>query len=240
MINLKPKRTNTFDRYNLAPVLLRLMLEHGKDSTWADITKMLEEHVLEKYAVEIKLFAPNVQQYYASLKTDVNSPLKEIADERQSMAEKWLRSLDAIYDQVADSKVLLQANFKNRNSRDYVLVSKNLQDIMRLLAEIHQSANFNAILRESMQNLVYSIIRFIKEYDFPELKGASNLSMVKVKGGSGYPRKELSARAVARAKKGLLQHIISRLPEASDVFVDQESEMQAQEVRDQYTPAITQ
>jgi len=214
---------NVYVRYGLAPILIRIVLEHGKNVGWDEVALLLEDYVLEKHGMEISIKGDAACAYYKKITVEGATRTDDIATFRRNMGEKWVRTLEAIYDQIADSKILLEAAFKNRNSRDYVLISKNLQDIMKLLAEIHQSANFNVILREQIIGVIHGIIGHIKEYPFPVLTEIDINALEKIQRG-GKTRRGLKESKLRELKRELLQYVIARLPELSDMFTAGESE----------------
>ena len=214
-LQLRKKRVGVMERYGLGPVLIKLMYQHGQNSGWEHLALMLEEHVLETFGIEIKIYPSNLNKYYKAIRRgEILDSADDVSDMRRLLSEEWARSAKVFYDMIADVKVLMEHSYNNKNSRDYAMLSTNMTNMLRLLSEIHNNTNNNMLVREKIINLVHIIINIIKEYDFQQLKDVHCNNFVDVGGG----KSSLSDAKINDVKRHLLSYIVERLPEVSPLF----------------------
>jgi len=224
------KRFCIIDKYGLAPLITRYVLECGSRATWTEIKDKLEDHVVAEHGVEITLHESQIIKYYDDMRK-TGRGMDEVGEHRRGVSEEWVRSLQAIYDQVGDLKVLLEHSFQNRNASEYTALSKSLNEIFRLLADIHKEANVNQIVRDKIVSQIHLFIDIIKEYNFEDLKtGLTGQNVIREKntGSNGSQKRGkvigLSENKITEMKTNLIRHIISQLPHVSDMFVQKKAE----------------
>ena len=191
-------------KYKLNSVLFKLVIEHGNKLTWDEIARKLEDYIFNNYGERKKLYGNNICAAYNKLLKAGKLVDSDLSKKRREIADNWVRSLQALYDQIADFKILLQDAYAKREHVKYANLSKSLNDVIRLLAEINKEINFNQIIREKLIGLINFVIYVTKEYQFETLKG------------------KLNDKEIRDMKLEYIKYLLNKLPEHSSEFMASE------------------
>jgi len=229
-------RYSMIDRYGLGADLVREILQGGGSQRWEDVKKKLEDKVLSQSGVVINIPVSAMVNYYQKIRREGFDSMT-LASYRRELADNWVRNLNSIQDQFADLKVLMEKSFQESNVSDYTAVARMLNEVTRLMAEIHANLNVNNIVRDKIVGQINQILEVVKVYPFPELTEDFH-------GHSIVPRDDIPSRSRISERKldeirlNLVQYIVSKMPEISEMFKRQQYD-QEDERRDGFVAATT-
>lgn len=208
---------SVIDRYGLGPQLIREIMQGGSSQRWEDIKRKLEDQVLEKSGVVISIPVPSLLNYYQKVRERGFDSLT-LADYRREMADNWVKTLASIQDQFADMRVMMERAFQEGNVADYTALSRSLKDVTVLMAEIHSQLNVGQIVRDKMIAQIKILFDILKEYPFPELIENFHGNSVVPNEGCGPSRTRISERKIQELRLNIIQYLMSKMPEVSDMF----------------------
>lgn len=213
-------RYSIIERYGLGADLVREILQGGGSQRWEDVKRKLEDRVLAQSGVVIDLPISAMVSYYQKIRAEGFDSMT-LASYRRELADNWVKNLNSIQDQFADLKVLMEKSFQESDVADYTTAARMLNEVTRLMAEIHNNLNVNQIVRDKIVGQISQILEVVKVYPFTELTEDFH-------GHSIVPRDDIpsrnriSERKLDEIRLNLVQYIISKMPEISEMFKRQE------------------
>ena len=210
-------RFSIIDRYGLGAQLLREIMQGGSSQRWEDIKKKLEDRVLEKSGMVISIPTSALFHYYQKVKEKGFDSLT-LAEYRREMADSWVKNLASIQDQFADMRVMMEKAFQEDRVNDYTSLSRSLTEVTKLMAEIHTGLNVSQIVRDKMIAQITILLDLVRGYPFPELVENFNGHSVVPNEEAGPTRSRISERKIDELRINLVQYIMVKMPEVSDMF----------------------
>lgn len=210
-------RFSTIDRYGLGAQLIREIMQGGSSQRWEDIKHKLEDTVLQKSGMVIDIPTCSLIHYYQKVREKGFDSLT-LAEYRREIADSWVKTMASIQDQFADMKVMMEKAFQEDRVGDYTSLSRSLTEVTKLMAEIHSGLNVSQIVRDKMIAQITLLFDIIKGYTFPELVENFNGHSIVPNEEAGPTRSRVSERKIQELRINLVQYIMAKMPEVSDMF----------------------